>query len=121
MLFQPGGTSQAMLAYPLRAVWRQNDGRYCDEKMQFLISVPKKRLHHAVDRVMMRRRIREAYRLNHHDYTLTNNTRIDVAFIYIANSLLPYKTIEKAIKKILKNISESNLTVATNENNEKDI
>ncbi len=113
MLFQPGGTSQAMLAYPLRAVWRQNDGRYCDAPMQFLISVPKKRLHHAVDRVMIRRRIREAYRLNHHNYTLPNDAKIDVAFIYIANSLLPYKTIEKAVKKILKNISENT--------NEKDI
>ena len=107
MLFQPGGTSQAMLAYPLRAVWRQNDGRYCDAPMQFLISVPKKRLHHAVDRVMMRRRIREAYRLNHHNYTLPNDAKIDVAFIYIANSLTPYKSIEKAMRKILKNISEN--------------
>ena len=120
MLFQPGGTSQAMLAYPLRAVWRQNDGRYCDAPMQFLISVPKKRLHHAVDRVTMRRRIREAYRLNHKNYSLTDDARIDVAFIYIANSLLPYKTIEKAMKKILKNISESNLPEPA-ENNEKDI
>lgn len=119
MLFQPNGTSQAMLAYPLRAVWRQNDGRYCDAKMQFLISVPKKRLHHAVDRVTMRRRIREAYRLNHHNYPLAENSQIDVAFIYIANTLLPYKSIEKAIKKILKNISES--TNCINSNDEKTI
>ena len=67
----------------------------------------------------MRRRIREAYRLNHKNYSLTDDTRIDVAFIYIANSLLPYKTIEKAMKKILKNISENNITAST-ENNEKD-
>lgn len=119
MLFRPEGSSQSTLAYPLRAVWRQNDGRYCDAKMQFLISIPKKRLHHAVDRVMMRRRIREAYRLNHHDYTLTDNSKIDVAFIYIANSLLPYKIIEKAMKKILKNISENYLNVENS--NEKDI
>lgn len=107
MLFKPDGTSQAMLAYPLRAVWRQNDGRYCDAPMQFLISVPKKCLHHAVDRVTMRRRIREAYRLNHKNYSLTDDARIDVAFIYIANSLTPYKSIEKAMKKILKNITEN--------------
>lgn len=119
MLFQPNGTSQAMLAYPLRAVWRQNDGRYCDAKMQFLISVPKKRLHHAVDRVTMRRRIREAYRLNHHNYPLAENSRTDVVFIYIANTLLPYKSIEKAIKKILKNISEN--TNCINSNDEKTI
>lgn len=115
LLFQPGGSSQAMLAYPIRAVWRQNDGRYCDAPMQFLITVPKKRLHHAVDRVTMRRRIREAYRLNHKNYSLTDDARIDVAFIYIANSLLPYKAIEKAMKKILKNISENTLSVENND------
>lgn len=115
LLFQPDGGSQAMLAYPLRAVWRQNDGRYCDAKLQFLISVPKKRLHHAVDRVTMRRRIREAYRLNHHNYTLSNKSKIDVSFIYIANSLLPYKTIEKAMKKILKNISENTNCIEIND------
>ena len=120
MLFQPGSTSQAMLAYPLRAVWRQNEGRYCDAPMQFLISVPKKRLHHAVDRVMMRRRIREAYRLYHHNYTLPNDAKIDVAFIYIANSLTPYKSIEKAMRKILKNISENTPSLPL-DNDEKNI
>lgn len=120
MLFQPGGTSQAMLVYPLRAVWRQNECRYCDASMQFLISVPKKRLHNAVDRVTMRRRIREAYRLNHHNYSLPNNEKIDVAFIYIANSLIPYKSIEKAMRKILKNIAENTPSLSL-DNDEKNI
>lgn len=109
MLFSPNSNSNAMLAYPLRAVWHNNNGRYCDASMQFLITVPKKRLRHAVDRVTMRRRIREAYRLNHQNYILPNDAKIDVAFIYIANSIQPYKTIEKSIKKILKNISENTL------------
>lgn len=113
MLFQPGGSSQATLAYPLRAVWRQNDGRYCDEPMQFLISVPKKRMRHAVDRVALRRRVREAYRLNHHNYSLPDEVRIDVAFVYIANNLQPYKVIEKAMRKILKHISENANNIAS--------
>lgn len=114
MLFQPNGSSKAMLAYPLRVVWRQNDDRYCDTPIQFLISIPKKKLHKAVDRVTMRRRIREAYRLNHHEFLLPKNIKIDIAFIYITNSLLPYKTIEKSMKKILKSISE-NTVVNNNE------
>lgn len=115
MLFQPGDSSQATLAYPLRAVWRQNDGRYCDAPMQFLITVPKKRVRLAVNRVTMRRRIREAYRLNHQNYSIPQNAKIDVAFVYIANSLLPYKAIEKAMRKILKNISENTNNIETND------
>lgn len=34
--------------------------------VQFMITVPKKKRHHAVDRVLMRRRIREAFRLQWH-------------------------------------------------------
>lgn len=119
LLFQPNGTAQATLAYPLRAVWRFNDGRYCDAPMQFLITVPKKRVRLAVNRVTMRRRIRESYRLNHHNYPLPSQSKIDVAFVYIANTLQPYKSIEKAMRKILKNISENTMSISAG--NEKNI
>ena len=83
--------------------------------MQFLITVPKKRVRLAVNRVTMRRRIREAYRLNHQNYSIPKNAKIDVAFVYIANTLLPYKAIEKAMKKILKNISENTNNIEKND------
>ncbi len=97
------------LAYPLRAVWAANPQRTRGERVQFLISVPKKRLHHAVDRVAMRRRIREAYRLNRialvpQSELSPENVAIDVAFIYVANSLEPYARVEKAMQKLLQRI-----------------
>ena len=52
------------LAYPLRMVWLPNPRRHNDADIRFAIVVPKRRLRHAVDRVTMRRRIREAYRLS---------------------------------------------------------
>lgn len=115
LLFVQNGDAQSMLAYPIRAVWRNNDARHCDAPMQFLINAPKKRLRHAVDRVAMRRRIREAYRLNHHNYPLPLNAKIDVAFIYVANNLLPYKSVEKAMRKLLKNISDNAPQLISNE------
>ena len=52
-----------MLAYPLRAVWADSPAGYAQqERVEFLISVPKRKLRHAVDRVKMRRRIREVMR-----------------------------------------------------------
>ena len=45
-----------VMAFPVRAVWRLDGTRAGGTR--FLVSVPKKRLRHAVDRVAMRRRIR---------------------------------------------------------------
>lgn len=89
------------LAFPLRAAWRPNPSRSSDAPIQFMISVPKRRLRHAVDRVKMRRRIREAFRLSHQLYPLPEDARIDVAFVYIDNSLQPYAKVERAMHKLL--------------------
>ena len=100
-LFGVGGADFARLAYPLRMVARHNNRRSSDAPIQFLISIPKKRLRHAVDRVLMRRRTREAYRLLHRSFDFADDLRLDVAFIYVANKLEPYSIVEKAMKKLL--------------------
>lgn len=91
------------LAYPLRASWRRNDTR-TPSTAQFLISVPKKRIRLAVGRVLMRRRIREAYRLNRH--LLPPDSRLDIAFIYVAAEQLPYARIQAAMRRLLAKIAE---------------
>lgn len=75
--------------------------RKSDAPVAFLISVPKKRLRHAVDRVLMRRRIREAYRLGHQQYTLPEGLRVDLAFVYVADRVKSYRSVEKAVHRIL--------------------
>lgn len=101
MLFGNGGAEFSRLAYPLRAIARSNDHRSSDAPVAFLISVPKKRLRHAVDRVAMRRRIREAYRLSPLRHSFDASQRIDIAFVYVADRLLPYSTVERAMGRIL--------------------
>jgi ribonuclease P protein component len=100
-----GADCHSALAYPLRIVWRENNRRASDAPVQFLISIPKKKLRHAVDRVQMRRRVREAYRLNHHSYPLPDGKRVDVAFIYVAKNLEPYAKVESAMHRLLKKIA----------------
>ena len=102
ILFGPGGAEFSRLSYPLRAVARNNPRRRSDAPVAFLITVPKKRLRHAVDRVTMRRRIREAYRLCHSDFPVAEPT--DIAFIYLADTLLPYDRIQAAIRSLLARI-----------------
>lgn len=103
-LFSRSSDSSSALCYPLRAVWRPDADRRSDSPIAFVISVPKKRLRHAVDRVVMRRRIREAYRLSRQLYRLADGVRLDVAFIYVSNRLVPYKTVEDAVHHLLARI-----------------
>ena len=111
------GVGNAILAYPLRAVWTQDtadthaDGTAASTRptVRFLISVPKKKLHHAVDRVQMRRRIREAYRLQRPASVPPDGTvpPVNVAFIYVADHLEHYGRVERAMQRILARIFTS--------------
>lgn len=96
--------SFATLAYPLRVVSRPNPARRSGGDVTFLISVPKKRLRHAVDRVRMRRRIREAYRLLRPRYPITG-VRCDIAFVYVASELTDYAKVAAAMERLLAKLS----------------
>ncbi len=91
-------------SFPLRAVWQVNDSRQ-QKTAQFLISIPKKRFKHAVDRVLLRRRTREAYRLNRHCLEAPDGVALDIAFIYLGSTIAKYDEIEQAMKKLLAKIS----------------
>lgn len=96
-----GNGAKGALAFPLRVIFRQRtDGAF---GVRFFISVPKKKLRKAVDRVTMRRRIREAYRLNRN--LLPDGADFDVAFIYVAAETLPYARVESAVKRLLPKLS----------------
>lgn len=101
-LFLSGGERGTVMAYPWRAVWRINSGRKVSNA-QFLISVPKKRLRHAVDRVLMRRRCREAYRLNR--LLLPEGNSADIAFVYVGSGLTSYQDAERSVIRILSKIA----------------
>lgn len=78
--------------------------------MQFMITVPKKKRRKAVDRVLMRRRIRESYRLNriHLEDQLKkieNHGSLSMALIYISEHNCEYRKIENSIRKILEKLA----------------
>lgn len=104
--------SGSALCYPWRAVWRFDSVR-TPRVAKFLISVPKKRLRHAVDRVTMRRRCREAYRLSRH--LLPEGVAVDIAFIYVGNGLTPYAPTLSAVGRLLGKIAQSSSDVHANE------
>ncbi|MCH5246836.1 MAG: ribonuclease P protein component [Muribaculaceae bacterium] len=99
----------SLIAYPLRAVWIEENFRKDDYKgSKILISIPKKRLRKAVDRVKMRRRIREAWRRN---LDRCKDRNIDLGIVYLDSKLANYTDVESSIKKILTKLSMSNESI----------
>ncbi len=95
-----------VFSYPMRVVFQPqisadtDSGNSAKISTQVLFSVPKRQFKHAVDRNLIRRRMKEAYRLN--KQLLTGN--FNVAFIYIGKGIEDYKAIEKGLKSALKKI-----------------
>lgn len=68
-----------------------------------VISVSKKRFHHAVKRNKVKRLIREAWRKNKSGIMLkceVKNITFDFALVYTATVILSYQEIEKKIKEL---------------------
>ena len=102
-LFRNG---QSFLSFPLRIVYMSAPENNTSEAgISILISVPKKRIKRAVGRNRIKRIIRETYRLNKTpEINVQKEKRLHIAFMYISNEILPYKDMEKAMKKALKKI-----------------
>ena len=91
--------------YPLRYVVYAEQGE--DMSAEILFSTPKKFLKRANKRNKVRRRMREAYRLNKQMLLASENPRqIQAALIYSSKEVVDYKTIENATKRILEIISK---------------
>lgn len=101
-LFQDG---HGGFVYPFRYVLYAE----CDDRLsvKVMFSVPKKNHKRANVRNLLRRRTKEAYRLNKsllHD--CGKLASVDMALIYSSKEVVDYKTIANAVRKILSTIAE---------------
>ena len=92
----------------LRLVWKV-DNNQDEVAVKSIIVVPKKKIRFAVKRNIIRRRMKEAYRL--HKIELENilkdkKLQLSIAIIYQKDKILPYKTVEEEIKLILERLSK---------------
>ena len=105
-LFDEG---KSLMAFPLRAAYRLRSRG--EHPVQFLISIPKKRIRHAVERVTLRRRVREAYRLNRRELLQAplSDTEwgVDIAFVYLDNNPAPYSAINEKMISLLTRIAQA--------------
>ena len=105
-LFDEG---KSLMAFPLRAAFRVRPQG--DHPVQFLISIPKKRIRRAVMRVTLRRRVRECYRLSRHQLLTPALNRsewgVDIAFVYLDNTPAPSQVIQEKMAHLLERIAQA--------------
>ncbi|MBS7322636.1 MAG: ribonuclease P protein component [Bacteroidaceae bacterium] len=111
------GGNASMAAFPLRIVYMQMEKQEGSQQwdgvqqppVSILVSVPKKRFRHAVDRNRMKRLVREAYRLNKHilwNALQEKNFRLAIAFVCITDTLPTFRSVNKSMRKALIRIGE---------------
>ncbi len=105
-LFTDGVSARCI--YPLRATYL-----VCDQgkaPVSILISVPKRKFRHAVDRNRMKRQVREAYRVRKHRLCALMEERgqsLSVAFVCVADKPCSSSAVAKSVAKLLGRIEDN--------------
>ena len=100
------GKKKSVYVQPLRVVYKAQEQEGLPTRI--MVIVPKRYFKHAVDRNLLKRRLREAYRLNKRDI------KYDIAFLYSSDEKADFSTLEAAVVKALDKIA--NLDKANSEN-----
>ena len=98
----------SFVIHTIRLVWKEQVNSD-DVAIKSIIVVPKKQLKLAADRNIVRRRMKEAYRLNKsaiESFLVDKNKQLNIAIIYQNEKILSYKVIEEKIKLILGRLRE---------------
>jgi ribonuclease P protein component len=92
--------------YPFKVYFLSNSSLNTN---QVLFSVPKKYFKKAVDRNLIRRRMREVYRLNKSTLVtdLEKSLSFSIALIYISKLKLPYEDIEFKLKQVFVRLNKT--------------
>lgn len=95
----------SVTSYPLRAVFLEQEEQ--EPTAAILISVAKRRFRHAVDRNLVKRRIREAYRTSKHPFVealQAKGKKMAVAILYIDTRHNSTEFIKRKMEKLLAGI-----------------
>lgn len=88
--------------HPLKITWIRSGDPGKPNKI--LVLAPKRNFRHAVDRNLLKRRMRESYRLNK---SLLPPSGVNIFCHYIGKSILPYRKIESAVRLSLADIGKA--------------
>jgi ribonuclease P protein component len=88
-------TGQILFRYPLKVHFQEGEG-------DFGVSVPKRHFKRAVKRNLLKRRVREAYRLN---AARLGGRSYDIFIYYIGKQVEDYERIDKSLAQVLDDLA----------------
>lgn len=103
-LFEKGSTeAKTSYLFPFKVFYLVDSDVPPNQPPQVLFSISKRNFKKAVDRNLLRRRCREAYRKNKHLFFSSPEQRPPsyIAFILIAKTKVDYETIERGLQKLI--------------------
>ena len=99
-------SGESFLSYPLKVVFLKTDSTQAFP-VQVAFTVSKRNFKRAVKRNLLKRRMREAYRLNKpgfYDELVSKELHIAVMFVFIGKDLVEFPIIEKAMISAFKKV-----------------
>jgi len=97
------GRGRYIVHSPLRACYLVRDKEDEPELNRILVSVPKKLFKRAVKRNLLKRRIREAYRLQK---DLLQTKGVDIMFVFTSKEVAEFQEIYDSMKFMLETVGE---------------
>ena len=98
-------SNNKIFSYPLLIKWEINPNDRAQQPVQVGIIVSKKRFNKAVNRNLIKRRIRESYRFNKNILQKVNKClHLKILFIYVSNKIEKFQVIDNALQDALYNL-----------------
>ena len=102
--------NNTLFVYPYKCYFLAEKKVIPDNTNQIVVSISKKIFKRAVDRNLIKRRTKEAYRIHKYGIVDLENQeekiQFKILFVYIAKEILTYQQIEKSLVQILKILSK---------------